>query len=58
MPVAAPPHKEVADDPGAEARLELCRLAVAGDDARCGVSRLEVEREGPSYTVDTLRRAA
>jgi nicotinate-nucleotide adenylyltransferase len=41
-------------DPGPEVRLELCRLAVAGDD-RLGVSDVEVRRGGPSYTADTLR---
>jgi len=54
MPVFVPPHKEVHDDPGPVARLELCELAVAGDPA-LAVSRLEVDRGGPSYTVDTLR---
>ena len=53
-PVAEPPHKEAAADPGADVRLELCRLAVAGDE-RLGVCDLEVTRGGPSYTVDTLR---
>jgi nicotinate-nucleotide adenylyltransferase len=53
-PVAQPPHKEAERDPGAEERLELCRLAVAGDE-RLGVCDLEVRRGGPSYTVDTLR---
>ncbi len=54
MPVAVPPHKEIADDPGPEERLRMCELAVAKDD-RFAVSRLEVDRGGPSYTVDTLR---
>jgi nicotinate-nucleotide adenylyltransferase len=54
MPVAVPPHKELDADPGAEERLELCRLAVAKDD-RLEVSRLELDRGGPSFTVDTLR---
>jgi nicotinate-nucleotide adenylyltransferase len=54
MPVAAPPHKEALDDPGAEERFELCRLATAKDE-RFAVSRLELDRGGPSYTVDTLR---
>ena len=54
MPVHAPPHKALEDDPGPEARLELCELAVAKDD-RLAVSRLELDRGGPSYTVDTLR---
>ena len=35
-------------------RFEMCRLAIAGDDARFEVSDLEILREGPSYTVDTL----
>jgi nicotinate-nucleotide adenylyltransferase len=54
MPVAVPPHKEAREDPGADARVELCRLAV-GDDERLEVSTLEVDRGGASYTVDTLR---
>ena len=53
-PVAVPPHKEAHADPGAAERLELCRLAVAGDE-RLGVCDLEVVRGGSSYTVDTLR---
>src|SRR3954453_9022928 len=54
MPVAEPPHKEALADPGAEVRLALCRLATAGTP-RVGVSDLEIERGGASYTVDTLR---
>ena len=54
IPVSAPPHKELRGDPGPEVRLELCRRAVA-DDRRFEVSSLEVERGGPSFTVDTLR---
>ena len=54
VPVAVPPHKEAEADPGPAARLRLCELAVAGDD-RLGVSRVEVDRGGPSFTVDTLR---
>jgi nicotinate-nucleotide adenylyltransferase len=54
MPVAVPPHKEAREDPGAQARVELCRLAVA-DDERFAVSDLEVRRGGASFTVDTLR---
>jgi nicotinate-nucleotide adenylyltransferase len=54
MPAGRPPHKpSLEDEPGAEHRLELCRRAVAGDP-RFDVSDLEVRREGPSYTVDTL----
>jgi nicotinate-nucleotide adenylyltransferase len=54
MPVAVPPHKEADEDPGAAARMELCRLAVRGDE-RLEVSSLEVDRGGASFTVDTLR---
>ena len=54
IPVAVPPHKEAEEDPGPEARFALCQAAVAGDD-RMAVSRIEIERGGPSYTADTLR---
>jgi nicotinate-nucleotide adenylyltransferase len=53
IPAGMPPHKPVDDEPGPEHRLELCRLAV-GDDERFTVSDLELRRDGPSYTVDTL----
>jgi nicotinate-nucleotide adenylyltransferase len=53
IPARIPPHKPVEEEPGAEHRLELCRLAAAGDD-RLSVSSIELEREGPSFTVDTL----
>jgi nicotinate-nucleotide adenylyltransferase len=54
MPVSEPPHKEAPDDPGPAVRADLCRLAVAADE-RFGVSLLEIERGGASYTADTLR---
>jgi len=53
-PVLIPPHKPAGQDPGAEHRLRMCRLAVR-DDPRVGVCTLELQRPGPSYTVDTLR---
>ena len=56
IPAAAPPHKQLsADSPDAETRLELLRLASAGLDG-VEVSDLELQREGPSYTVETVRR--
>jgi nicotinate-nucleotide adenylyltransferase len=55
VPVHTPPHKEAVDDPGVEARVELCELAVAGDP-RLGVSRVDADVPGPSFTVDTLTR--
>ena len=53
VPVGQAPHREIDGDPGAEERLELVELAVGGDD-RFSVSRAEVDRDGPSYTADTL----
>jgi nicotinate-nucleotide adenylyltransferase len=53
IPTHTPPHKALEEEPGPEHRLELCRLA-AQDDPRFEVSDLELKREGPSYTVDTL----
>ena len=53
MPMGQAPHREIADDPGAEVRFELAEAAAAGD-GRFSASRLEVDRDGPSYTVDTL----
>ena len=46
MPAAIPPHKPVDDEPGADHRLALCRLAFAGDEGRFEVSDLEVRRTG------------
>lgn len=54
MPARMPPHKPVEDEPGPEHRLELCQLAIEGDEQRFAVSDLELARSGPSYTVDTL----
>jgi nicotinate-nucleotide adenylyltransferase len=54
VPVGEAPHRPIDDDPGAEARFEMVELAVAADE-RFRVSRMELERGGPSYTVDTLR---
>jgi nicotinate-nucleotide adenylyltransferase len=54
VPVGQAPHRELEGDPGPETRLEMVELAIA-DDARFAASRIEIEREGPSYTVETLR---
>jgi nicotinate-nucleotide adenylyltransferase len=54
IPARIPPHKPVEDEPGPEHRLELCRLAIRGDEERFEVSDAEIARDGPSYTVDTL----
>jgi nicotinate-nucleotide adenylyltransferase len=53
MPAHIPPHKPVEEDPGPEHRLRMCRLLVA-DTGGLSVCAQEIERGGPSYTVDTL----
>ena len=53
VPTGQAPHKTIVDDPGRELRLAMTRLAAA-DDPRFSVSTLEVERDGPSYTYETL----
>lgn len=53
MPAADPPHRA---PPGATAaqRAQMLDLATAGESGLC-VDRRELERDGPSYTVLTLR---
>ncbi len=53
IPNGTPPHKKsgVLD---AESRFEMAVAGAAGNP-RFTVSRVEIDREGPSYTVDTLR---
>ena len=55
VPVGEAPHRTLEDDPGPEARLEMVELAMAGDE-RFTASRIEIDREGPSYTADTLEQ--
>jgi nicotinate-nucleotide adenylyltransferase len=57
VPTGEAPHKRIHDEPGRELRLAMTRLAAA-DDPRFSVSTLEVEREGPSYTYETLELLA
>lgn len=57
VPSARPPHKEVASDPGPEARLAMLSLALA-DNPRFAVDDCELSRPGLSYTIDTLRHVA
>ncbi len=55
IPSARPPHKvEDADIIEPEHRYQMVRLAIAGNPY-FEVSRVELERAGPSYTVETLK---
>lgn len=53
VPVNLPPHKELADGATTEQRLEMVRLAIAGN-SRFAVDTCELERGGISYTYDTI----
>jgi nicotinate-nucleotide adenylyltransferase len=55
VPTGVPPHKPMDQEPGPRHRLEMCRLAAGGRREWLAVSAIEIDREGPSYTVDTLR---
>lgn len=52
VPAARPPHKTIDDDTPAHVRLEMTRLAVAGDP-RFDVSPVEIEQD-LVYTLDTV----
>ena len=54
MPSARPPHKPTGRVTGNRHRLNMLRLAVASRHG-LGVSTLEYDRCGLSYTIDTLR---
>jgi nicotinate-nucleotide adenylyltransferase len=54
VPTGVPPHKEMEEEPGRAHRLEMCRLAADGHGDWLEVSSIEIDRDGPSYTVDTL----
>jgi nicotinate-nucleotide adenylyltransferase len=53
VPAAVPPHKPAAELVSAEHRYQMTALAVR-EHPRFAVSDIELRREGPSYTVDTL----
>ncbi len=53
MPSRTPPHKLPQHDPGPAHRLRMCELAVEGHEG-LQTGALEIDRGGPSYTVDTL----
>jgi len=54
MPAKIPPHKTRTDIASEQHRLRMVELAVA-DHPTFRVSDIELQREGPSYTVDTMR---
>ena len=54
IPARFPPHKPVGGLTSPELRMKMVRAAAEGC-AHQSVSDMELRREGPSYTVDTLR---
>ncbi len=53
IPAGEPPHKSGRDITDGERRLAMVELAIRGNPA-FEASRMELDRAGPSYTVDTL----
>lgn len=53
IPAGVPPHKRGRQVTDAEHRLAMVELAIA-DNPAFETSRIELDRPGPSYTVDTL----
>lgn len=53
VPTGRAPHKVIDPEPGSAVRREMTKLA-ARDDRLLSVSGVEVEREGTSYTHETL----
>ena len=55
VPAAQPPHKLDATISSAKARCEMVEFAIAGHP-HFKLSRMELERTGPSFTVTTLEQ--
>lgn len=53
MPTGNPPHKKESLVPGIE-RYKMTVIATA-DNAHFEVSRMEIDRQGTSYTIDTIK---
>jgi len=54
IPNRLPPHKAALPVSAPEHRLAMLQLAIAGNP-HFAISTIELAREGPSYTIDTLR---
>ncbi|WP_227934888.1 nicotinate-nucleotide adenylyltransferase [Alkalihalobacillus deserti] len=54
IPVNKPPHKESEDLASNEDRLDML-VSATHDNERFHVSTIELEREGPSYTIETIK---
>ncbi len=54
VPAHISPFKKGCDTAGAADRLNMLRLAI-GSDSRFGISTLELDKGGVSYTIDTVK---
>ena len=54
VPTRQPPHKRATDLLPGEVRMELIRLAIR-DQAAFVVSDIELQRPGPSYSIETVK---
>jgi len=55
IPAGNPPHKKLSDISCAETRYEMVKLATLSNPY-FEVSRIEIDREGITYTIDTLNK--
>jgi nicotinate-nucleotide adenylyltransferase len=53
VPAGLPPHKQAHEISPSEQRLDMVQAAIA-DNEHFGLSRVDVDRPGPCYTVDTI----
>jgi nicotinate-nucleotide adenylyltransferase len=54
VPASTPPHKALSDDPGPALRLEMLRASIEAEPG-FAVADCEIDREGISYSIDTIR---
>jgi nicotinate-nucleotide adenylyltransferase len=54
IPAAEPPHKQGEHKTPVEHRLAMLKLALA-DNPRFEISRVDIDRAGPHYSLDTVR---
>jgi len=57
VPAGMPPHKPASEVTATDHRVAMVELAIA-DNPDFELSRIEVDRPGPSYTVDTVEQLA
>ncbi len=54
IPTNIPPHKDLAELIDKEDRFKMVKLAIEGKE-RFSISRIELDREGTSYAIDTFK---